>query len=139
NPPATQVEMGNVGRHYFNWRYRDLHPATFDTAYDVHVTVGGAPTRATGVEESVSITNSTGQPLKSVVMRAAWRHWEGVFALRAASVGGVEAQTRWRQEINLEVSLPVPLRPGERATVSLRFDLKPRRVGGRTGCDRADD
>ncbi|MDQ6695741.1 MAG: glycoside hydrolase [Chloroflexota bacterium] len=21
NPPATQVEMGNVGRHYFDWRY----------------------------------------------------------------------------------------------------------------------
>jgi hypothetical protein len=28
NDPAWQVEMGNVGRHYFTWRYGDTPPAT---------------------------------------------------------------------------------------------------------------
>jgi hypothetical protein len=26
NPPGFQVEMGNVGQHYFRWRYRDTSP-----------------------------------------------------------------------------------------------------------------
>ncbi|NWJ45477.1 MAG: hypothetical protein HXX08_06320 [Chloroflexi bacterium] len=27
NPPAFQVEMGNVGRHYYNWRYNQKYDA----------------------------------------------------------------------------------------------------------------
>jgi hypothetical protein len=27
NPPGWQVEMGNVGRHYYDWRYRQQTPA----------------------------------------------------------------------------------------------------------------
>ncbi|MEA2573775.1 MAG: hypothetical protein QOH93_1073, partial [Chloroflexia bacterium] len=35
NPAALQVEMGNVGRHYFQWRYSQIAPADFATSYNV--------------------------------------------------------------------------------------------------------
>src|SRR5207249_9595947 len=66
NPPASQVEMGNVGRHYYLWRYANTHAADFKAAYEVQITVGPAPTRSTHVEEKVELTNSTGEALDRV-------------------------------------------------------------------------
>lgn len=139
NPSATQVEMGNVGRHYYNWRYADTHQADLDALYDVHISVGAAPTRATHVEQTIAFTNNTGQSLDSVILHAVWRHWSGVFSLSSATVQDKAVQTRWRDGINLEISLAQPLDRGARAIIKLAFDLKPRPVGGRTGYDRAND
>jgi hypothetical protein len=139
NPPATQVEMGNAGRHYFNWRYHNLHSAGLRTGYAVHMSVGPAPTRAVHVAESATIANTTGQVLHSAVLRAAWHNWDGVFTMRAASVGGAAAEFSWREGVNLVVNLAAPLSPGAKATIDLQFDLKPRPVGGRTGYDRSND
>jgi hypothetical protein len=139
NPAVTQVEMGNVGRHYFNWRYGDLHAAELHASYKVKLVVGPAPKRTVSAEETVQITNATGRALRSVVMRAVWHHWDGVLAVNGASVDGAEAQVRWRQGVNLEVALPSAVNAGARASLTLKFDLNPRPVGGRTGYDRAND
>jgi hypothetical protein len=139
NPPASQVELGNIGRHYFNWRYADRHLDPLSSKYTVNITIGPAPGRATTVEESVELTNTTGQTLDRVIMRAPWHHWEGVFTLKSASSGGKEAATRWLHGVNLEVVPSQAVPPGGRTTIILAFDLKPRPVGGRTGYDRAND
>jgi hypothetical protein len=139
NPQATQVEMGNAGRHYYQWRYADTHEASLQAKYDVRVQVGAAPLRATSVSESMTLTNSTGLPLNNVILRAAWHHWDGVFALKSARAGGTAVETHWRHGINLEVLLPQPLAPGATATLQLEFELEPRPVGGRTGYDKSND
>ncbi|GAC1363367.1 MAG: hypothetical protein NVSMB42_23120 [Herpetosiphon sp.] len=36
NPPAFQVEMGNVGQHYYAWRYHRRPWQTDNTAFDAH-------------------------------------------------------------------------------------------------------
>ncbi len=33
NPPTFQVEMGNIGQHYYDWRYKDLGKPTGNPAY----------------------------------------------------------------------------------------------------------
>lgn len=139
NPPETQVEMGNVGRHYWQWRYADRHPSALDTHYNAEITVGPAPGRAVHLQQSVTVTNTTGTRLDMVVLRAVWHHWEGVFALKSVQVGGREATTNWQQEINLEVRLPDAIPPGGKVTLTLLADLKPRPVGGRTGYDKTND
>jgi hypothetical protein len=139
NPPATQVEMGNVGRHYYEWRYANLHRAGLGAKYQVQVEVGPAPVRSTSVKERVELTNSTGQPLSTVVLHAVWHHWDGVFTLQSASAQGAQASTRWVEGINLEVALPSAVPPGGKASVDLAFTVKPRPVGGRTGYDRSND
>lgn len=139
NPSATRVEMGNVGRHYYQWRYASQRPADLQSVYDARITVGRAPERATQVSETVSFTNNTRQTLDRMVLRASWRNWDGVFNLGSAGVGGIEAQTRWLEGINLEVKLPKSLAPGERVSARLDFTVKPRPVGGRNGYDRAND
>ncbi|HKP53469.1 MAG TPA: M1 family aminopeptidase [Chloroflexia bacterium] len=139
NPPASQVEMGNVGRHYYTWRYANMHEAKLDTRYAVSITVGTAPTRTTNVQQLIELTNNTGKPLDRVVLRAAWHHWEGVFTLRSAIAYGKEVPIRWLHGVNLEIPLVQPLPPGARVTLDLTFDLKPRPVGGRTGYDKAND
>jgi hypothetical protein len=139
NPPASQVEMGNVGRHYYAWRYAGMREAGLNTNYTVSITVGPAPTRSTNVQEHSELTNGTGKPLDRVVLRAAWHHWEGAFTLGSASVGGKEAQTRWLHGINLEITLAQPLPPNAKVALDVTFELKPRPVGGRTGYDKAND
>lgn len=139
NPTATQVEMGNVGRHYYEWRYADLHTAGLDTQYNVQIAVGTAPLRTTDMQEQVDFVNGTGQPLTDVVLHAPWNNWKGVFTLQSASVEGQAAQTTWREGINLDVQLPKVLPPGRRTTLSLQFELHPRPVGGRTGYDKSND
>lgn len=139
NPPASQTEMGNVGRHYYNWRYANRHEAALGTKYTVSITVGPAPTRATTIQQTVELTNTTGQPLERVVLRAPWHHWDGVFTLQVTSSSGKDAETRWLHGVNLAVIPSQAIPPGGRATIVLTFDLKPRPVGGRTGYDKAND
>ncbi len=139
NPPTTQVEMGNVGRHYYNWRYGNLRLANLNTSYNVHISVGPAPTRSTHVEETLEFTNNTGQQLDHTILHSVWHNWDGVFTLRSASAQGAQAQTRWREGINLEIAFPKTLATGARASIALSFDIKPRPVGGRTAYDRATD
>ena len=139
NPPATQVEMGNVGRHYFRWRYANNQEAQLSAEYDATIIVGTAPTRAMSVQLQLALTNSTPRPLNRLVLRTVWKHWEGVFTLKGAEIDGKEAQTKWLNGINLEVKPDTPVPLGKRATLALRFEVKPRSVGGRNGYDRAAD
>jgi hypothetical protein len=139
NPPATQVEMGNVGRHYYLWRYADRHPAHLDTRYQVQITVGPAPRRSTSVREQIEFTNTTGQPLDRVVLSAIWNHWPGVFELQSASANGPAAPTRWLYGVNLEVRLPSAVPVGGRVSLQLAFRLNPRTVGGRSAYDPSTD
>jgi hypothetical protein len=139
NPTASQVEMGNVGRHYSAWRYRDVHPANLNTSYDVRITVGSAPARSMHVVEKIRLTNTTPASLDRVVLRAVWNHWKGVLTVAGARVNGSEAATEWKQGINLVVRLPQAVPPGQQVALELAVDLKPRPVGGRTGYDRASD
>jgi hypothetical protein len=139
NPEATQVEMGNVGRHYFRWRYENLHEASLEAHYNVTVSVGPAPSRATGVEMSVAFTNSTGQLLTRSVLRSIWHNWPSVLEVSGVEVDGKAAQMRWIAGVNLEVRPPSPIAPGARATIKLRAQAKPRPVGGRNGYDRNND
>src|SRR5205085_2221786 len=129
NPPATQVEMGNVGRHYYNWRYANLHAANLDANYSVKIMVGSLPARLTHVDETVEITNATGQPVNTAILHAPWHHWDGVLTLTSATVAGKQAGARWREEINLEIALPGPLAAGSHVSIALSLDLSPRPVG----------
>ncbi len=45
NPPAFQVEMGNVGRHYFTWRYTTKYDQTAPPASTPTPTPTPAPTQ----------------------------------------------------------------------------------------------
>jgi hypothetical protein len=139
NPPGTRVEMGNAGRHYWQWRYGSPNTADLNTRCEVTVSVGRAPGREVAVSQRVTLANATNAPLRKVVMRATWHRWEGVLTLGAVRVGGTDVQTAWRYGVNLEVALPQPLAVGAQATIEMDYRLKPRPVGGRTGYDRAAD
>lgn|GEM_PF-1461873 len=139
NPAASQVEMGNVGRHYYNWRYANTKPASLNSKYNVKIAIGPAPRRTTQVQQTVELTNGTGRPLGNVVLRVVWRHWNGAFTLRSAAVDGVAAETRWLHGINLEVALPKAATANGKVTLNLAFELQPRPIGGRNGYDRAND
>ena len=139
NPPETKVEMGNVGRHYWQWRYADRHPALIDTQYNAEIVVGPTPTRTVHLDQGTTLTNATGAPLDRVVLREVWNHWKGVFTLQSLKVGGQDVQPNWRHGINLEVRLPQAIPPGDKVTLQLSADLKPRPVGGRTGYDKSND
>ncbi|MEO6457222.1 MAG: hypothetical protein ABIO92_02950, partial [Chloroflexia bacterium] len=139
NPPATQIEMGNVGRHYHNWRYADLHEAHLDAKYDAHIQVGPASRRTTTVQQTVQFTNTTGSTLSNAVLRAVWKRWDGVFTLKSAMLNGEAARTRWLHGINLEITTYKPVPAGALVSIALTFELQPRPVGGRTGYDRSND
>jgi hypothetical protein len=139
NPPGTRVEMGNAGRHYWQWRYGSPNTSDMLSVYDVTVSVGRAPGREVSISQRVALTNSTNAPLRRVVMRATWHRWDGVFTLGGARVNGTPAQTAWRHGVNLEIMLPQPLSVNANAVIQLEYLLKPRAVGGRTGYDRATD
>lgn len=54
NAPAWQVEAGNVGRHYYNWRYgHDMPGAETATAYMVALEDNGANGIPVGCEDSL--------------------------------------------------------------------------------------
>ncbi len=139
NPTATQVEMGNVGRHYWQWRYADRHEAQMDAQYSAQITVGSAPTRAVHIDETVTLSNATGAPLDRAILRSVWNYWKGVFTLESVKVDGQDAETGWRYGINLEVRLPKAAAPGDKVNIQLSADLKPRPAGGRTGYDKTND
>jgi hypothetical protein len=139
NPPATQVEMGNVGRAYYTWRYAASHPADLSAQYNVTFSISPAPSRTTQLTEALTFTNNTGIPLDRVVLHIPWNHWKNVFTLTSITVGGKQADTAWRQDINLEIALPQPASPGAKISIELSAQLKPRPVGGRTGYDVAND
>jgi hypothetical protein len=139
NPPGTRVEMGNAGRHYWQWRYSSPNTAGMKSAYEVNISVGRAPGREVSVSQRVTFTNATGAPLRRVVMRATWHHWDGVFTLGEVKVNGAAAQTAWRYGVNLEIGLSRALAPGAQTTIEMEYRLKPRPVGGRTGYDRGAD
>ncbi len=139
NPTALRVEMGNVGRHYYDWRYADLHTAQLDTKYDVRISVAPKPERITTVQERIGLHNNTGNPMRTVVFHAPWHHWDGVFTLQAAVVGDRQVDAVWREGINLEVTLPQAVPPGGGVEIAIGFEVRPRPVGGRTGYDRTND
>lgn len=139
NPEQTRVEMGNVGRHYFDWRYGDRHGAHLGTKYDATITVGAAPKRVVQVEETITFTNTTGTPLERIVLRAPWNHWKDVFDLTGLQVNGANSENAWRYGLNLEAHLAAPIAAGSAATVKLTATLTPRPVGGRTGYDKTND
>jgi len=139
NPSATQVEMGNVGRHYYNWRYADMHEADLDTKYNAQIQIGPAPRRTTTVQQTVQFTNTTGSNLSNAVLRTVWKRWDGVFTLKSAIVNGEAARTRWLHGINLELTTSKPMPAGAQVSIALIFELQPRPVGGRTGYDKSND
>lgn len=139
NPTALQVEMGNVGRHYFQWRYSQLEPADLNARYQVTIDVGPRPSRVTRVQERIELVNGTGAPLRNVMLRVPWNHWDGVFRLVSIASGGRELETAWREGINLDAQLPAAVATGARVTLDLTFELRPRPLGGRTGYDTAND
>ncbi len=139
NPPASQVEMGNVGRHYYTWRYGSAQTASLSAKYDVNITVGPAPARTTQLGESLTFTNNTGGPLDKAVLRVSWNNWKGVFSLVSANANGKDANTAWLDGDNLGIDLPQTVPIGGQVSIALAAQLKPRPVGGRTGYDRAND
>ncbi|MDQ3929952.1 MAG: hypothetical protein M3328_12510, partial [Chloroflexota bacterium] len=123
NTTALQVEMGNVGRHYFQWRYSQLKPADLDASYQARIEVGPKPSRTTRVQEHIELVNGTGAPLSNVVLHAPWNHTEGVFRLLSISSNGTPAETTWREEISLDVPLPAPVAPGAKQSLDLNIEL----------------
>jgi len=68
NVPGFQVEMGNIGLHYYDWRYRDAGKGTVSpttTAPAQQATATGTPptatTTATGTASTATVTR-TGTP-----------------------------------------------------------------------------
>ncbi len=60
NDPGWQVEAGNVGQHYYRWRYGEDTPPTFDTP-DVDITElwpGETFSKPGPVEEFITIRNN---------------------------------------------------------------------------------
>ncbi|MEO8286374.1 MAG: M1 family aminopeptidase [Chloroflexota bacterium] len=139
NPADSQVEMGNVGRHYYAWRYGASKAADLAAQYDASITVGTAPSRTTQVTEKLTFTNNTDSTLDNAILRVPWNHWKGVVTLQSIAANGRTAQAAWKQAINLDVTLPQPVAPGATVTLELTLELKPRPVGGRTGYDKAND
>jgi len=143
NAQPWQVEMGNVGRHYYDWRYADLRPDTKTpatrTGYDVAAHVGDD--RGLDVVERIHYTNTTAArvALHEVVLRVVYHHWRGAFTVQAAHAGDQPAPTRWREEVNLAIGLPAPLAPGASVDLDLAFGLHPPTFGGRHGYDPAND
>jgi hypothetical protein len=139
NPPASQVEMGNVGRHYYTWRYSAAQTANLAAKYDVNIGVGPTPTRTTQLSEQLTFTNNTDVPLTNAILRVSWSNWKGVFTLNSATVGGKQANTAPRDGDNLEIDFPQAIPEGSQVNIQLSAQLNPRPVGGRTGYDRAND
>jgi hypothetical protein len=143
NAAAWQVEMGNVGRQYYDWRYADLHPdtktATTRTRYTVQAHVGDD--RGLDVVESIHYVNTTAARvlLHEVVLRVVYHHWRNAFTVQGAQAAGQGTTTRWRDEVNLAIALPAPLAPGAAVDLELRFGLHPPSFGGRHGYDAAND
>lgn len=143
NAAAWQVEMANVGRHYYNWRYGsptgDTKDADSRTRYNVQVQVDHK--RNLTVREEVAYVNTTAtrQPLKELVLRTIYHHWAGAFALTGASVGGQPVTTRWRDDSNLNLPLPQPLAYGSTVNFTLEFTIHPKTFGGRHGYDPNTD
>ncbi|HMA35506.1 MAG TPA: hypothetical protein VKY74_13635, partial [Chloroflexia bacterium] len=143
NSAPWQVEMGNVGRHYYAWRYADLAsdsktPAT-RTRYDIAVQVNGD--RSVAVREQIHYTNTTAAhtPLPELVLRTIYHHWPGAFVGGPAHAGGQGTSTRWRDNVNLALALPTPLAYGAAVDVDLTFTIHPPAFGGRHGYDAAHD
>ena len=139
NAAALQVEMGNVGRHYYQWRYSKLQAADLDSRYTANIKVGPRPARTTAVQQQIQLVNNTEAAWTTVMLHVPWHYWEGAFSLQSVTSNGRALQTTWRQAINLEVQLPAPVRPGAGLTLDVRFEVAPRPVGGRTGYDTAND
>jgi hypothetical protein len=143
NAEAWQVEMANVGRHYYNWRYgtpnSDTKDANTHTRYSVQVQVDRK--RTLTVREQVTYANTTAArlPLKEVVLRAIYHHWAGAFELTGASVEGQPVTPRWRDDSNLNLPLPAPLAYGQTVNLSLEFTIRPKSFGGRHGYDPNTD
>jgi hypothetical protein len=143
NAAQWQVEMGNVGRHYYDWRYADLRPdaktAATRTRYDVTAHVGDD--RGLDVVERIHYVNTTAAtvPLREIVLRVVYHHWRDAFSAQRAVAGGAATTTRWRDEVNLAIALPAPLAPGAAVDLELRFSLHPPRFGGRHGYDATHD
>jgi hypothetical protein len=131
--------MGNVGRHYWQWRYSDRHPAQLDTHYNAEISIGPDPTRSIHLEETITLTNTTGAPLDRIVLRAPWNHWKDVFDLTELQVEGQDNTTNWRYGLNLETRLDPTVANGNKITLNIVADLTPRPVGGRTGYDKTND
>jgi Tol biopolymer transport system component len=61
NTPTFQVEMGNIGQHYYDWRYKDLGKPTGTPATSTPATAG--PTNTAGGATSTPVaTNTAGTP-----------------------------------------------------------------------------
>ncbi|HUS14413.1 MAG TPA: M1 family aminopeptidase [Chloroflexia bacterium] len=143
NDAPWQVEMGNVGRAYYDWRYADIRPDTKTAATRTRYTVDAAiaANRDVQVSESIRYVNSTvaAVPLQELVLRTVYHHWSGAFIVGAATAGGRPTTTRWRDEVNLAIALPAPLAPGAAVEVTLTYRIHPPRFGGRHGYDATND
>lgn len=143
NPLAFQVEFANIGRAYYKWRYssplaHEQKPPRDYTSYDVATTIHA--NRSVSVREMATYTNSTAFPLHSIVLRVAANHYANV--LNIGDISGSAGQalsTRWRDQVNLELTLPAPLAPGQATSFSLNFSLAPPLNGGRFGYNAASD
>ncbi len=143
NPAPFQVEFANLGRAYYQWRYRsplaheEKPPADY-TSYDVAASIHA--NRSVSVREAVTYTNNTSSPLHSIVLRVVSRHYPGV--LNMGDVTGSANQplaSRWRDEVNLELTLSALLAPAHATSFNLNFSLDPPHNGGRFGYNVASD
>ncbi len=143
NAAAWQVEMANVGRHYFSWRYGaptgDTKDTNTRTRYNVQVQVSSK--RNLTVREEVAYINTTAtrQPLDELVLRTIYHHWSGAFQLTSVMVEGGAATGRWRDDSNLNLALPTPLAYGQTVHFTLEFTIHPQTFGGRHGYDPNTD
>jgi hypothetical protein len=56
NPAGWQVEAGNVGRHYFEWRYGISPPEYVDDSFAAHSPLGPTPLGSAGDDQDAGAT-----------------------------------------------------------------------------------
>ena len=88
-----------------------------DTHYNAEITIGPAPTRSIHLEETITLTNTTGAPLDRIVLRAPWNHWKDVFDLSELQVEGQDNTTNWRYGLNLELFGTATVANGNKITL----------------------
>jgi hypothetical protein len=142
NAVPFQVEFANVGRAYYQWRYssplahEEKAPADY-TSYAAIATIHA--NRSVSVNEQVTYTNSTNQPLSNIVMRVVSRHYPAVLTMGDVTAPGGAMKTRWRDEVNLELEPTTPIPTSEHISFTLNFTLNPPHDGGRFGYNAASD
>ena len=145
NAAGWQVEMGNVGRHYYEWRYGNnapnpapswqlpelVHPIPdgqqveipdLDAHYDLHISSVDVDSGSVVVHEEIRIDAARGDWPSQLYLQEVPAVY-GYFTLDSLSVGEDAVQPQ-RLEDGLILAVPLPKSPSLPLTIAMDFRLE---------------